>query len=44
MIKYSGKKKKLRENLMVGERVCVLAEGIKKKVHLENFINNQYKM
>ena len=29
--KYSRKKKKLRENLMVGERVYVLAERIKKK-------------
>ena len=42
--KYGRKKKKLRENLTIVERVYVLAERIKKKVHLENFINNQYKI
>ena len=29
--KYSKKRKKLRENLNIGERVYVLAERIKKK-------------
>ena len=41
--KYSRKRKKLSENLKIGEKVYVLAERIKKKVHQENFINNPCK-
>ena len=42
--KYSAKRRKLQENLNVGERVLVLAERIKKNQHLENFISNLYKV
>ena len=41
--KYSRNRKKLSENLKIGEKVYVLAERIKKKVHQENFINNPCK-
>ena len=42
--KYAAKKKKLRENLSVGEKVLVLVERTKKNVKLENFINKLFKI
>ena len=42
--KYAAKKKKLRENLSVGEKVLVSVERIKKNVKLENFINKLFKI
>ena len=41
--KYDRKRKKLREDLFIGEKVYVLAERIKKKTHVENFTHNQRK-
>ena len=41
--KYSLKKKQLREDLSISEKVYVLAERIKKKAHQESFINYLYK-
>ena len=41
---YERKRKKLREKLNIGERVYVLAERIKKKMHLESSIKKQYRM
>ena len=42
--KYSKKRKKLREDLKIGERVYLLAERIKKKVHQANFTSSLYKI
>ena len=42
--KYAAKKKKLRENLSVGEKVLVLVERTKRNVKLENFINKLFKI
>ena len=39
--KYDKKRKKLREDLYIGEKVYVLAERIKKKSAPGNVINNQ---
>ena len=36
-MKYSAKRKELRERLFVGEKVLVLAEGIKKKAAPDKF-------
>ena len=38
--RYSAKRKKLREELLIGEKVLVLAERIKKKAAQASFISN----
>ena len=40
--RYLRKRKKLRENLNIGEKVYVLVE--RKKAHQENFISNQFRI
>ena len=40
---YSNKKKKLRENLNIGENVLLLAKRIKRCQPWENFTNAQFK-
>ena len=42
--KHSVKKKKLRDELFIGEKVFALAERIKRKMLLENFMNSQCKI
>ena len=41
--RYMAKRKKLREDLMIGEKVLVLAERIKRKMVPVGFINNLYR-
>ena len=41
--KYLKKRKKLREDLNIGEKVYVLAERIRKKVLQASFINSLYR-
>ena len=38
------KKRKLRENLNIGQKVLILAKRIKKSQLLANFINKQFKI
>ena len=44
VIKYSTKRKKLKEKLFVGEKILVLAERIKKKAVPANSTNNLYRI
>ena len=41
--KYSLNRRKLRDNLNIGEKVLVLAESIKRNLHQENSISSLFK-
>ena len=38
--RYSPQRKKIREEVLIGEKVLVLAKRIKKKLHLASSISN----
>ena len=44
MLKKDANKRKLREPLAIGEKVLVLSERLKRKMHQVNYINLQHKI